>query len=180
MRAQDLTRIKFRYTHHHLVFECLFFAEGDPFELVLGCLRHNFAIVVPVFRGYEIHPYIGPREVYEALRRALFRDAGSGQPFSPTVFFEEFDRHIPARASPGQVPTPADIVRHDPRVEDADKKWFCGWRDNTAEGKRVTPENLAKTRRLLGPRAHEFSQRRNHSTRWTHRPEDAKAFFLPA
>jgi hypothetical protein len=134
---------------------------------------------VQVHRGFEIRPYIEPPETFAALCRALFADAGSGRRFDALAFFEEFNRHIPARAKPDQVPGVDDVLRYYPDVEEADKRFFCGWRDNTAEGKQVTPGNLAKTRRLLGQRAHDFSQRRNHSTRWTHRPEEARGFYWP-
>jgi hypothetical protein len=61
----------------------------------------------------------------------------------------------------------------------ADKRHFCGWLDNNKQGNHVSAENLAKTRRLQGQRAHDFSKRRNQSTRWTHKREDAVAFFMP-
>jgi hypothetical protein len=39
--------------------------------------------------------------------------------------------------------------------------------------------NLAKTRRFYGQRVHDFAQRRNLSTRWTDKQDEATAFFMP-
>ena len=179
MCDQEMGRIKFRYKLNHLVFECLFFADVEPFELVMGCLGHNFAIFVEVRRGFEITPYIEPKATFYALCDALKQGAGSQHRFDPTTFFVEFNRHIPQHATPDQAPTPDDVVRHYPDIEDAQKRFFCGWLDNNKQGNRVSSANLDKTRRLLGQRAHDFAQRRNQSTRWTHIQQDAKTFFMP-
>jgi hypothetical protein len=113
------------------------------------------------------------------LRNALYQGAGNNNRFDPAAFFAEFNRHIPSLAIPDQVPTPDDVVRYYPDIEHADKRFFCGWLDNNKQGNHVSPENLAKTRRLMGQRAHDFAQRRNQSTRWTHKQDEAKAFFMP-
>jgi hypothetical protein len=78
MRDQRLERVKFRYQLNHLTFECLFFADTVPFELVMGCLGLNFAIFVDVHQGFVIRPFIEPEQTYWALRDALFMNAGSG------------------------------------------------------------------------------------------------------
>jgi Family of unknown function (DUF6037) len=179
MRQQDIGRTKFRYHLNDLVFECLFFADTAPFELVMGCLGHNFAIFVDVRPGFEITPYIEPTETFFALREALFKGRGSANRFDPVAFFAEFNRHIPSHAAPDQTPTPGDVVRWYPDMEDADKRFFCGWLDNNKKGNQVSVTNLAKTRRLLGQRTHDFAQRRNQSTRWTHEQSKAIAFFMP-
>lgn len=179
MRDQDMGRTKFRYQHNHLVFECLFFADVKPFELIMGCLGYNFAIFLEVRDGFKIRPYIEPKETFFALRNALFQGQGSTNRFDPLAFFTEFNRHIPNHAVPGHTPTPDDVVRYYPDIEDANKRFFCGWLDNTKQGNQVSATNLAKTRRLLGQRAHDLALRRNLSTRWTHEQSKAIAFFLP-
>ncbi|MEW9572355.1 DUF6037 family protein [Rhodanobacter sp. Si-c] len=179
MRAQNMGRAKFRYQHNHLTFECLFFADLEPFELVLGCLGEGFTIFVEVHQGFAIRTFIEPPEAFFALRRALFQQAGNDHRLNPAEFFAEFNRHIPDHTTPAHTPSADDVVRYYPHIEHADKRYFCGWLDNNKQGNRVSPENLAKTRRLQGQRAHDFSLRRNQSTRWTHKREDAVAFFVP-
>jgi len=179
MRQQDIGRIKFRYKLNHLVFECLFFADTEPFELVIGCLAHNFVIFVEVRRGFEISTYIEPRETFFALRNALFQGQNSANRFDVVAFFAEFNQHIPTHAAPDQIPSADDVVRYYPEIEDSRKRFFCGWLDNSKQGNQVSVTNLEKTRRLLGQRARDFAQRRNQSTRWTHEQSKAIAFFMP-
>ncbi len=179
MHAQNIERTKFRYQHNHLTFECMFFIDLQPFELVMGCIGHNFTIFLEVRPGFEITPFI-ERETFFSLREALFQGAGSPNKFDPTAFFTEFNRHIPNHTSPENTPEPHEVARYYRHVEEADKIYFCGWRDNTKVGKHVTAENLAKTLRLLGERAHELARRRNLSTCWTDVYENRTTFAMPA
>jgi len=98
MRAQNLGRVKFPYKLNHLVFDCLFFADTRPFELVMACLGHNFAIFLEVHKGFVIRPFIEPPETFNALCEALFQGKGSGNRFQASAFFAEFNRHIPMLA----------------------------------------------------------------------------------
>lgn len=180
MRQQNMGRAKFYYQLNHLRFECLFFTDTKPFELVMGCLGNNFAIFVDVLQGFEIKPFIEPPGTFHALCQALFQGTGSAHRFSATDFFAEFNRHIPQTTAPQHAPTAQDAVRYYPNTEEADKLHFCGWLDNTLRSNRVSSANLAKTRRIFGQNAHDFCQRRNLSTRWTDDPARAQAFALPS
>lgn len=180
MRSQGIERTKFRYQHNHLVFDCLFFIDTKPFELAMGCVGHNFAVYLEVRDGFEIVPFIEPKEAYFALRDALFEGKGSGRSLDPHEFFEEFNRKIPAHAKPEDTPTPADLVRVYPDIEESKKIHFCGWFDNNSVGKQVQPKNLNKTRRFFGQRVYEFAVKRNMSTKWTDDPTKAKGFYTPA
>ena len=168
-----------QYRRNHLLFECLFFIDTVPYELVMGCVEHNFVIFKDVSETFEITPYIDSKDTFFALRNAIFQNAGNDHRLSVSDFFREFNQHIPAHVAPHDAVTPDDVVRYYPDIEESAKRYFLGWLDNNAAGNNVTPRNLAKTRRLLGQRAHDFSLRRNQSTRWTHRPEEARAFFIP-
>lgn len=177
LRGQGMGRVKFRYRLNHLNFECLFFIDTQPFELVMGCLGHNFAIFKQVMRGFEINPYLG--DAYAPLQRALFLDAGTNIRLDPSTFFSEFNRHIPSHAAPDQRPGTRDIGRYYPDLEEADKLFFCGSLDNNLQGNRVRERNLAKTHRLMGQRAHDFALHRNFSTRWTNDEDKAVEVDFP-
>lgn len=179
MRQHDMGRTRFRYRLNHLTFECLFFIDMKPFELVMGCLAHNFVIFKEVLPGFEISPYIEHKETFFALRNALFQGQGSNHRFDPVAFFTEFNHRIPVQTAPDQAPSVDDVVRYYPDIEDAYKRFFCGWLDNSKQGNKVSVLNLAKTRRLLGQRAHDFAQKRNQSTRWTHEQSKAIAVYMP-
>lgn len=63
MRDHGMGRVKFRYTLNHLAFECLFFADVQPFELVMGLprvqLRH-FRGGAQGIRDYALRLAEGP------------------------------------------------------------------------------------------------------------------------
>lgn len=181
MRSQGIERTKFRYQHNHLIFDCFFFIDTapEPFELVLGCIGHNFAIYVKVQQGFEIRPFIQPEEAFRALIEALNQGKGSGHPFSAKEFYEQFNAGIPQQAKPDAAPTPHDIARIYPDIEDALKVHFCGWLDNNKAGTTVQPKNLEKTRRYFGQKIFDTAKKRNLSTKWTDDPGKAIGFYAP-
>lgn len=178
MRQQDIGRYKFRYELNHLTFDCLFFIDIEPFELVMGCLGHNFAIFKEVKQGFEVDPFI-ERDTFFDLRNALKTTDTSFHRFSAVDFFKQFDAQIPDYANPRNVAQPSDVVRYFSNIEEADKIHFCGWLDNNIRGNKVSEDNQEKTRRLMGQKVYEFSKRRNQSTRWTHDPAMAVELYLP-
>lgn len=181
MTAQNMGRLKFHYRLNHLTFDCLLFIDTQPIELVMGCLGHQFAIYLDIGPAptFEISTFIKPTETFLALIAALKTGSNSGERFNATAFFSEFNAKIPATARPDQRPTPSDIVRYYPDIEEAKKIHFCGWLDNTKQGNRVSLRNLAKTRRFFGQRVTDWAEQRNQSTRWTDQESQAKAFFMP-
>ncbi|GGX69004.1 DUF6037 family protein [Saccharospirillum salsuginis] len=179
MKDQNIGRYKFRYQLNNLTFDCLFFIDLEPFELVMGCLGHNFAIFREVQHGFEIEPFIEPKETFFALLEALRTANNSASRFDPKQFFLDFDQQIPSQANPRNIATAQDVVRYYSDIEEADKVHFCGWLDNSLRRNRVTESNLEKTRRLMGQQIHDFSQRRNLSTRWTNDRSMAVEFYYP-
>jgi len=178
MLAQDIPRYKFPYQYNHLHFDCLFFVDQQPFELVMGCKAENFAIFLDVHHGFKIDPNL-PTATYFKLLAALRLNGKSGERFKTSVFFQEFDAHIPNHARPENKAQPQDIAPYRSITEEAHKIYFCGWRNNPSV-KHVTPENLEKTLKLMGTREHEFSKRRNQSTCWTADKDAAIDLYIPA
>lgn len=177
MKSQGIERYKFPYRHNHLHFDCLFFIDQQPFELVMGCKAENFAIFLDVRQSFEIDPNLD-RQTYYRLLDALRLGGHSGKPFRTGEFFSEFNQHIPNHADPQNKARPQDIAPYRSIAEEAHKVFFCGWRNNPP-GAHVTPENLDKTLTLMGRREHEFSKRRNQSTCWTANEDDAREIFIP-
>lgn len=179
MKNQNIGRTNFRYTLNHLDFECLFFIDIKPFELVMGCLHQNFAIFLDVEQGFSIKPFIKPKSTFIKLVKALNTLDDSDHKFVPHEFFDEFNQHIPNRANPHTPVTPSDIIKYYSNIEEEDKIHFCGWLDNNIQNNKVSEKNLIKTRRFMGQQVYEFAKRRNQSTRWTPDPSQAVELFLP-
>ena len=69
-----------------------------------------------------------------------------------------------------QSPSQIHRLRVDSTVEEADKTYFVGWRDNQRWGQNVTPANLRKTAKLIGVECARMCQERNISTCWSDHP----------
>lgn len=177
MRGQNFDRYKFRYRHGRAVFAVLFFIDTKPFKLLFGCLGTNFAFAVDVHPGFIINPYLG--ENYGRLCEVLGLSPNPDNPFSPAAFFTDFNGRIPRVATRAGVPRPDEIAVYRRDVEEANKIYFCGWRDNTVRGENVTEANLDKTLKLLGQRARDFCEHHNTSSCWTDDPGRAVEARIP-
>ncbi|WP_420793699.1 DUF6037 family protein [Pseudomonas aphyarum] len=125
----------------------------------------NFA---PVCRrphdGFVVHDSNLANEDYRELYRILNLTYDPENKFSPASFLSSFNKKIHTTAKPDHVPQAHETIRFRRDVAEADKKYFCGWRNNIQKD-RVTPENLAKTLELLGKSTYEMCKRRTISTR---------------
>jgi hypothetical protein len=180
MKEQDMGRCKFQYSLNHLTFDCLFFIDIEPFELAMGCIEHNIFILKNIEKGFQIEDTrIEPAATFWALVNALKTGAYSDERFNPFKFFVDFNRAIPRTTSPNNRPTTQDVIRYYSDIEESEKIYFCGWLDNSLQKNNVTPENLFKTKMLMGERASAFSERRNQSTKWTHIQRLGQDFYIP-
>ncbi|MES0871531.1 DUF6037 family protein [Pseudovibrio sp. SCP19] len=173
MKRERITRYKFRYELNHLIFECIFIIDVKPFELAMGCLGHNFVLIFQVENGFKVEPFIKPEKTFWALINALKTHESSEHKFRVIEFLNELNSNIPAQVRENGRVTERDIVRLYPDIEEPERIYFCGWRNNNLCGSNVTLKNLEKTRRLLGQEAFEFSKEMNESTRWTDKRERA-------
>jgi len=179
MRTQGLERQRFPYSHGVANFDVFFFIDSQPFELLFGAHGHNLAFSFKVLNGFVVQDSNLSKEDYSELCRILDLTYDPNNKFSPASFLSSFNEKIPTTAKPDHVPQAHETVRFRRDVAEADKKYFCGWRNNNIQKDRVTPENLAKTLELLGKSIYEMCKRRNISTRWTDIAADRKDFFLP-
>lgn len=173
MRAQSIERYSFQFLRNHARFDVLFFTDVAPFELLFGCVKTRLAFTIQVKPGFIISPKIDPIS-YRTLCDILQLRRNPANPFRTTDFFEEFNRAIPLYADKRHVPPPHKIAVYKRHVEEADKIYFCGWRDNSQRQENATESNLQKTRELLGYSIYEFCKRKNISSRWTDNPQLAK------
>ena len=177
MISQNFDRQKFRYKHGRVTFDVFFFIDTRPFELLFGCLGGKFAFTVEVRLGFIIDPYLG--DDYGRLCEVLGLIYDPNNPFSTAAFFRDFERYIPMVATRAGVPLPHEVAIYRRDVKDADKIFFCGWRNNIARGENVTEENLHKTFKILGQRAHDSCKRRNTSSCWTDAEKRAIEMEIP-
>jgi hypothetical protein len=179
MRNQNIERQRFAYTHRTVNFDVFFFIDSTPFELLFGVYKHNLAFSFKVERGYLVEDSELSADDYKKLCKILNLSYNPGNKFSPTSFLLSFNKHIPSVAVPAKVPQAHETATVRKDVEESDKKYFCGWRNNSLPAATVTTENLAKTLKWLGKSTHDMCKRRNISSKWTDIESDRKNFFLP-
>jgi len=177
MRNHGLGRCHFPYRNGRGNFDVFFFTDESPFVLLFGAKGKNLAFEVDVLPGFKIDTYLSA-ETLNILRKALGLDGGSGPPFKPSEFFNDFNLKLAQAKNLFQKVEPQSIGMYR-KVEEQDKVYFWGWRDNEVHGDHVTDANLKKTRLLLGYAAYTRSKEKNISTRWTDDPAKAVEVILP-
>ena len=178
MKTEGIERYKFRYQRNNITFEVFFLIDQSPFKLLFGAIANNFAFELNVEQGFEINPKLS-KPIYSGLCKTLNIEYNPNNPFSPKAFFQEFNLHIPKSVDRKQKAKAHEIGRFRRNVEEADKIYFCGWRNNNAYGHNVSKANLEKTKLLLSFKAYEICLDNNISSRWTDRPSDAKDYYFP-
>jgi hypothetical protein len=166
MRQRRIERMRMAYRHGRVEFDVFVFTDEAPFCVLFGAKRINLAFELAVRPGFEIDTFLAP-PTYKALCKALDVTFDPEKPFSVRAFLQHFSRSIPQALPEDCEALPHEVAAYRRDVEDSARIYFCGWRDNTAHGERVSETNLHKTQRLLGERAYQNCRRRNMSSCWT-------------
>lgn len=178
MQAQNIDRYRFAHQHGRIIFDVFFFIDEIPFLLLFGAREYNFSFEFKVERGFRVKPYIDKPE-FKTLCNALELTYDPNNPFSPEAFLEDFNSRVSNSANLSGRVKPEEIVIYRRSVEEADKIYFCGWRNNNLRGEHVTTKNLEKTHMLLGANAYKICKLKNISSCWTDERIRASAFRLP-
>ncbi|WP_257014593.1 DUF6037 family protein [Variovorax sp. YR752] len=178
MRQRGLQRIRWPYRHSRVSFDVFLFTDEMPWCLLFGAKAYNFAFSVPVHRGYDADPGLAQAD-YRRLCEVLGLKFDPNNKFSPKAFLEEFGRALPATLPNQAEVRPQDVAPYRKDVEESERVYFCGWKDNTLRGESVSQANLHKTRQLLGVAAYERCRDKNISSRWSADAEAAAKFTMP-
>jgi hypothetical protein len=166
MQRQGIDRYRFCFKHGRTRFDVFFFTDREPFVLLFGVHGQNISFEIEVQTGFRIEAKLD-KETYGKLCSVLGLVYDPHNHFSPATFFETFNRHIPTYVNHDHIVRPEELIQYCRNVEEPNKMWFCGWRDNTSRGQSVTTENLRKTRLLLGEPSYSICKERNISSCWT-------------
>lgn len=178
MKAQNIERYRFRYKHNSVIFDVFFIIDENPFKLLFGVVGDNFAFDLAVEKGFQINPIV-PNKTYSGLCTVLGIKYNPNNRFSTLAFFQEFNRNIPNRVDKKQKAKAYQLARFYPNVEEADKIYFVRWLNHDGIKSNVSPENLEKTKHLLGYKYYEYCSSRNISSCWTDNPTKAKNCYVP-
>jgi len=176
MEAVEVDRCHFRFGLHRGEFDAFVFIDVDPYVLAFGAIGKNFYFEVPVNPRTLETPGVFATDVYYKLCEILGLGR-SGPRFTPSAFLAHVNEAM--KGVRFRRAAPRDLAPYRRNVEESEKIWFCGWRDNTTSGKHVTEENLEKTRKWLGEKAYVRCKERNISSCWTDDSTRAKEIDQP-
>jgi len=178
MKSQKIERYRFDFKAGKAVFNVFFFIDGNPFKLLFGAKGESFGFELDVAQGFKIDPKLD-KSVYYELCRVLQLTYDPDNPFSTFKFFKQFDKAIPKKAQSRQPIESSEVAQCVSLAEEANKVHFTGWRDQTIRGNNVSPENLEKTRKLIGEKEYKTCKEKNISSCWTDEKTKAKKITHP-
>lgn len=178
MKCQQVDRYRFDYKVGKAIFDVFFFIDSSPYLLLFGVKAENFSFELKVNNGFVIDTKLD-NDTYKRLCKILGLEFDPERPFSTWNFFKEFNLNIPPQVSNASSVNPQDIAPYQSIVEEADKIYFVGWRDNSKWRTRVQVTNLDKTRKLLGEKAYLCCEQKNISSCWSDKKDSAVKVNLP-
>ena len=165
MRANEINRYKFEFKCAKAIFDVFYFIDKEPYILLFGAKGTTFSFIVEVSQEYLIETELD-NDVYNKLCDILGLKSDPIKKFSPYLFFDYFNDHIPNGFNMKNETKPQDIAVYS-NVHKKDKIYFYGWRNNDLRGDTVSKENLEKTRSLLGEEIYMICKKQNISSCWS-------------
>lgn len=153
----------FPYNIRQVQFTVLFAAIAPPYELSLTARGDNFFLLYHVNQQYEVNPAIEDEYTYKTLADMLKLYGSSNHILKPFQFLLELDKHMKQIPSVTREPSLTEVLQSRPDLPERDRPYFWRWHPS----KKVSPENLAKTRLLLGENAAQHSLLATVSSQWT-------------
>lgn len=163
MTAAGLTRVALEVEVNGERLDVALLTEQSPFSLYVG--KGGRWLEVPVQTGYSINPVLPHHDYARLLEITGNRAAGRGM-FRTGQFFFELNARIPETAENKMVLRPYMAAQLFPHVLEPEKHYFRGFQENTG-GSAVSPQNLEKTRLLLGSEAETLCRKLNFSSVWS-------------
>jgi hypothetical protein len=174
MITEGVTRRRFNYTFNKVIFDVFFFTDEVPYKLMFGAIGFNFSFELSVKKNYEINPFLEADKFHKLVNDVLKLKYDKNNKFKISTFFINFDNQIPNNFKATHIVNPHDIAVYRSDLEECNKIYFLRWLDNDSKNNKRSPENLEKTKALLGYDAYISVLNRNISSVWTDKREKAK------
>ena len=165
MKVKKEERAIFSFIYNGKNFNCLFLMDISPMRLYLSTLGNNpIVFEIEIDKKYCAKTYI---DDYKKLIRYLEIKYDPNHTFKPIDFFEVLNNKIPKifQRKPNYSYV-LSVVSKRRMVEDIDKIYFCGWKNNPT-GYNVSDMNIEKTRSAFGDKIAVMCKLKNVSSCWT-------------
>lgn len=164
MKLNDMERVVFPFRYNEKGFSCIFITDILPYRLYLSTLGDkSITFELVINNKYETSSYM---KDYNKLIEYLEIKYDPNHKFKPNDFFRSLNNKIPENCN--NKPNYKDvilIVASHREIEESNKIYFCGWRNNKKGN--VREGNLEKTRSVFGDDLAEICKKKNISSRWT-------------
>lgn len=174
MRSNKRSHEHFQVNYAHRVFDCIFYIDTTPFELLIGLVGAQWGTVVSVEGGF--YASMSDSAFYDLCKLLELRPGR--ETFTSALFLIHIANNSPKHISANPIP-PHILVDIDPRkrrqVDEADKIYFKCWMPQGNNQAR----NFQKTEVLIGKTAADFCRKHNISSCWTDDPDKARPVVMP-
>lgn len=171
MRQLGVTRQAFKFlvngkNGRQVIFSAAFIAEGMPWQLLLGARKHNRFGRLRVQYGFQIDPLDLTKDFIIWLSDELGLEYDPDDPFTRYKFVtNHLFPETPCEAQKRPV-HPHEIPVDRSQMEEGEKIYFLHWLIN-GPGRKVTEENLLKTKELISTEWADICRRSNISSCWS-------------
>lgn len=167
---------EFTFAFNHVEFSCIFDIGRNPYELLIGAKKYNWACVLTVRYGYRTS--MSDRDFYD-LCNILNMNPGKNS-LTSSSFLKYLDSVFPDTCS-GNIVAPSKLMRFRPTKssssDSADRTVFVGWNDHKRDGK--IARNFDKTECYFVKRVADFCRANNISSIWTTPDLGAESVSFP-
>lgn len=167
MRKSNQFRQQFDFTYNEITADVMFLIDQTPFILLFGIKNTREYFEIEMKEGFRVPNYLDPM-TFNLIKRIFKIKYDPQHIYKPADFWNAFNSKIPKHVCKTKPAVPSSIAYYRKDVEESNKIYFCGFKDNNKLGQRV--RNLEKTRKLMGEKAYQRCKKENLSTRWTDKP----------
>lgn len=164
MKNLGLLRQQFDFEYNGVMADVFFFIDQQPFILAFGIKLTQSYFELEIHPGFEVHTPFS-RKLYNLIIHEFNIHFSPSHKYSPFDFLNAFNNKIPQHLKDTQTIEPYHIANYRRDIEEADKIYFCGFINHSKN--HASPENLKKTRLLMGEEAYKRCLDENISTKWT-------------
>lgn len=156
---------QFKLTYNKVTFDCILDIDANPYELMIGAARHNFACILCIDSENKT---IMPEKHYFDLCNILNLNYSRNH-FTSFKFLRLIDSHLPKRCSEAPVLVKKIVPFRKNRLTEKDRQEgfiFCGWLPHKDKNNGHA-RNFAKTEALLGKKVADYCRKNDISSKWT-------------
>lgn len=165
MRRNHKSLEQFNFTYNQIRFDCILDIDAEPFEMMVGALKHNFACILQIKKGFITE--MSDKDYYN-LRNILNLNFNENH-FTSFAFLNFIDNHIPQECNPNIVPVEYVVPFRAHRLSNEEREEgfiFCGWLPHKDKNNGHV-RNLSKTEALLGKNIAIYCEKHDISSKWT-------------